>query len=83
MYNYLNYFFELSAEEISIKNKSCLEDLSKWFKLKSVYITKGESNMEKSYDDLVLNNKKKDDVLYKKVNNELIDSSRNFFQEAK
>ena len=69
MYNYLNYFSKLSAEEISIKNKSFLDDLSKGFKLKSVYTTKGENNIEKVCDDLVLNNKKIDDVLYKKVSN--------------
>ena len=33
LYNYLNYCFKFSAEEISIKNKSFLEDLSKGFKL--------------------------------------------------
>ena len=59
LYNYLNYFFNLSVEEISIKNKSFLEDLSKGFKLKSVYTTKGENSIEKAYDDLVLSNKKK------------------------
>ena len=32
---------------------------------------------------MVFNNKKVDDVLYKKVNNELSDSSRNIFQEVK
>ena len=32
---------------------------------------------------MVLNNKKIDDALYKKVNNELSDSSKNIFQEAK
>ena len=69
MYNYLNYCFKFSAEEISIINKSFLEDLSKGFKLKSVYTTKGENNVEKVCDDLVLNNKKIDDVLYKKVSN--------------
>ena len=58
MYNYLNYFSKLSAGEISIKNKSFLKDLSKGFKLKSVYTTKGENNIEKTYDDLVFNNKK-------------------------
>ena len=58
LYNYLNYCFKFSAEEISIKNKSILEDLSKGFKLKSVYTTKGENNIEKTYDDLVFNNKK-------------------------
>ena len=55
----------------------------KGFKLKSVYTTNGENNIEKAYDDLVFNNKKIDDVLYKKVNNELSDSSKNIFQEAK
>ena len=32
---------------------------------------------------MVLNNKKIDDVIYKKVNNELSDSSKNNFQKAK
>ena len=82
MYNYLNYFSKLSVEDISIKNKWFLEDLSKGFKLKSVYATKGENNIEKAYEDLVLNNKKIDDVFYKKVNNEVSDSSKNIFQEA-
>ena len=82
MYNYLNYFSKLSVEDISIKNKWFLEDLSKGFKLKSVYTTKGENNIEKAYEDLVLNNKKIDDVFYKKVNNEVSDSSKNIFQEA-
>ena len=59
LYNYLNYFSKLSAEEISIKNKSFLDDLSKGFKLKSVYTTKGENNIKKAYYDLVLSNKKK------------------------
>ena len=36
LYNYLNYFFTFSAEEISIRNKLFLEDLSKGFKFKSV-----------------------------------------------
>ena len=54
----------------------------KGFKLKSVY-TKNENNIENACDDLVFNNKKIDDVLYKKVNNELSDSSKNIFQEAK
>ena len=83
MYNYLNYVFQFSAEEVSIKNKPFLEDLSKGFKLKSVYTTGGISNTEKAYDDLVLNDKKIDDVLYIKANNELSDRSKNFFQEAK
>ena len=38
----------------------------KGFKLKSVYTTKGENNIEKAYDDLVSNNKKIDDVFVKK-----------------
>ena len=83
-YNTLyNYFSKLSAEQSSIKNKSFLEDLSKGFKLKSVYTTKGENNIEKAYYDLVLNNKKIDDALYKKVNNELSNKNKNIFQEAK
>ena len=83
-YNTLyNYFSKLSAEESSIKNKSFLEDLSKGFKLKSVYTTKGENNIEKAYYDLVLNNKKIDDALYKKVNNELSNKNKNIFQEVK
>ena len=32
---------------------------------------------------MVFSNKKVDDVLYKKVNNQLSDSSKKFFQEAK
>ena len=32
---------------------------------------------------MVLNNKEIDDVLYKKVNNELSDRNKNIFQEAK
>ena len=83
MYSYLSYFSKFSADEISVKNKSFLEDLSKGFKLKSAYITEGKNNIEKAYDDLVLNNKKNNDVLYKKVNNGLSDSSNNIFQEAK
>ena len=56
LYNYLNYFFTFSAEEISIRNKLFLEDLSKGFKFKSVYTTEGKINTEKAYDNLVLNN---------------------------
>ena len=66
MYSYFNYLSKVSVEEISIKNKSFLKDLSKGFKLKSVYTTKGENNIEKAYDDLVSNNKKIDDVFLKK-----------------
>ena len=83
LYNLLSYVSKFSVDEISVKNKSFLEDLSKGFKLKSVYITEGKNNIEKAYDDLVLNNKKIDDVLYKKVNNELSDSSKNIFHAAK
>ena len=67
MYNYLNYLSNLSVEEMSIKNKSFLKYLSKGFKLKSVYTTKGENNIEKTYDDLVSDNKKIDDVFFKNV----------------
>ena len=83
LYNYLSYFSKFSAEEISIKNKLFLEDLSKRFKLKSACTTKGENNIEKAYDDLVLSNKRIDDVFYKKANNELSDRNMNIFQEAK
>ena len=83
LYNYLNYFFKFSVEEISIKNKSFLKDLSKEFKLKSVYTTNGEKNIEKAYNDLVFNNKKIDDVFYKNVKKELSDKNKNIFQEAK
>ena len=83
LYDYLNSFFKPSVGEISIKNKSFLKDLSKGFKLKSVYTTNGENNVEKAYDDFLFNNKKIGDVLYKNLNNELSDSSKNIFQEAK
>ena len=46
LYNYLNYFSKFSAEEISIKNKSFLEDPWKGFKLKSVYTTGDKNNAE-------------------------------------
>ena len=48
----------LVLKKNSKRDKSFLEDLSKRFKLKSVCTTKGENNTEKTYDDLVLNNKK-------------------------
>ena len=38
LYNYLIYFSKFSADEISVKDQSFLKDLSKGFKLKSVYI---------------------------------------------
>ena len=60
-----------------------MEDLSKDFKFKSVYTTKGKDNTKKAYDNLALNDKKIDDVLYKKANNELSDGSKNIFEEAK
>ena len=83
MYNHLNYFFKFSVKEISIKNKSSLKDLSKGFKLKSFYTTKGENNIEMAYEDLVFNDKKIDDVIYKKLNNETSDRNKDIFQEAK
>ena len=49
--NYLNYFSKHSVGEISIKNRSFLKDLLKGLKLKSVYTTNGENNIEKAYDD--------------------------------
>ena len=81
--NYFHIKFNFGVEETLIRNKSFWKDLSKGFKLKSVYTTNGKNNIEKAYDDLVLNNKKIDDVIYKKVNNELSDSSKNNFQKAK
>ena len=83
LYNYVNYFSKLSVGKISIKNESFLKDLLKGFKLKNVYTTKDKNNIEKAYDNLVFNNKKIDDVLYKKINNEFSDSSKNIFEEAK
>ena len=83
LYNWLNYFPKFISEEISIKNKSFLGNLSKGFKLESVYSTGGKNNTENAFDDLVLNNKKIDNVLYKKPNNELSDRNKNIFQEAK
>ena len=53
LYKSLNYFSRLSEEEISIKNELFLEDLSKGFKLKSAYHTKGENNIEEAYDESV------------------------------
>ena len=84
-YNTLyNYFPKRNnIEEISIKNKSFLKDLSKGFKFKSVYTTKGGNNIEKAYDDLVLNDKKIDDIPYKKVKSEISDRNKNISQEAK
>ena len=76
-------FFNSSIEKISIKNKLFLKDLSKGFKLKSVYTTEDESNIEKAYDDLVSNNKKIDDAFYKKVKKDISDRNKNIFQEAK
>ena len=60
-----------------------MEDLSKGFKLKSVYNTGGKNNTEKAYDDLVLNNKTIDDMLYKKATNELTDRNNFFFRSKK
>ena len=84
LYNYLNYSFKFSAEETSVKNKTFLKDLLKGFKLKSTCTTtKGENNIEKAYNNLVLSDKKIDDILYKKVKKELSDKNKNIFQEAK
>ena len=80
--NYFHIKFNFGVEETLIKNKSFWKDLSKGFKLKSVYTTNGKNNIEKAYDDLVLNNKKIDDVLYKNVKKELSDEN-DIFQEAK
>ena len=84
LYNYLNYLFQFSAEKASVENKTFLKDLLKGFKLKSTYTTtKGENNIEKAYNDLVLSDKNIDDILYKKVKKELSDKNKNIFQEAK
>ena len=64
LYDYLSKF---DFKKTSVKNKLLLIDLSKGFNLKSAYTTNGENNIEKAYDNLVLNNKKIDDVIYKKV----------------
>ena len=65
-----------------MENKSFLENLSKGFKLKSVYTTEDRNNTEKVYNDLILNYKKIDDVLYKKGKKEF-DRNKNILQEAK
>ena len=83
LYNYLNDLFESGAEESSIKNKTFLKDLSKWFKLKSVYTIQDENNIEKAYDDLVFSNKEVDNVLYKNVNNEISNRNKIYFSESK
>ena len=78
---YLNHLLGSGVE----KNKLFLEDLSKVFKLKKAYATsKGDINYtEKAYDDLVLNNKTIDDVLYEDVHKEFSKNNKNIFQEAK
>ena len=75
--------FYFNTENVFKRVKSFLEVLLKGFKLKRSYTTGGKNNTEKAYNDLVLNDKKIGDVLYKKANNELSDSSKNIFQEAK
>ena len=65
-----------------MENRSFLENLSKGFKLKSVYTTEDRNNTEKVYNDLILNYKKIDDVLYKKGKKEF-DRNKNILQEAK
>ena len=65
-----------------IKTKSVLEDLSKGFKLKSVYTAGGKNNTEKAYDELVLNNKNIDDVHYKKAMS-LVIGMKIFFRKQK
>ena len=75
--------FEFNTEKFFKRDKSFLEVLSKGFKPKSAYTTGGKNNTKKAYNDFVLNDKKIGDVLYKKANNELSDSSKNIFQEAK
>ena len=64
MYNYLDHFFESGAEEMSRKDKSFLEDLSKGFRVKKAYAaSKRDINYTKNvFNDLVWNNKTIDDV---------------------
>ena len=82
-YNTLyNYFSKISVEKTSIKNKSFFKNLLKGFKFKCVY-TKGKNNVKKAYDDLVLSNKKIDDVFYKRTKGKLSDRNEDIFQEAK
>ena len=54
------------------------------FKLKKAYASSNgdTNNTEKAYDDLVLNNKTIDDVLYEDVYKEF-SKNKNIFQEAK
>ena len=42
-----------------------------------------KNNIEKAYDDLVFNNKRIDNVIYKKVKTEISDRNKDIFQEAK
>ena len=51
--------------------------------LTSVYSTEDINNTEKAYDDLVLNDKKIDDVFYKNANKDLSNENKNIFEEAK
>ena len=77
---YLNHLLGSGLE----KKKLFLEDLSKVFKLKKAYASSNgdTNNTEKAYDDLVLNNKTIDDVLYEDVYKEF-SKNKNIFQEAK
>ena len=83
MCNYLNHFSTSSIEKISIKNKSFLEDLSKGFNLKNYYTKKGENNIEGAYDDLVLKNKKIDDIFFKNVKKGFMIKIKIFFKKRK
>ena len=83
MYKYLNYFSKFIAQEISVTNKSFLEDLSKGFKLKSVYTTKGENNIEKTYDDLFLKIKKVMMCFTKMQKKSLVIAVKIFFKNQK
>ena len=81
LYNYLDHFLRSGVDE---KNNLFLKTLSKRFALKSAFFSKGDIiNIEKAYNDLVLNNKTIVDVFYKKTNNKLTEKDKNIFQEAK
>ena len=55
---------------------------SHFSKLKSGYTKKGKNNIEKAYDDLILGNKKIDDVFYKNVNKVLSDKKKEYFSRS-
>ena len=60
-----------------------MEDLLKGLMLKSVHTMGDIINTEKADNGLALNDKKIDDVIYKKANKEFGDRNKNIFQEQK